>query len=190
MTEELAVWRRLVALLPEAEAEEAGECWSIGEQEAALALLVSGLLTHQVRIGESTRARISVLAEGWGEREALTPRLLRCPGDGEPSPVRLVEAASDVVRGPGDGSADDVLVPWIACERCGGVLARKHAREPWGGLSHLARSYVITWPEGGAVVREFPADAADAADAAHSADAAHTAFEALLAVCAESPSGR
>ncbi|WP_217550206.1 hypothetical protein [Streptomyces sp. GbtcB6] len=36
-----------------------------------------------------------------------------------------------------------VLVPWIACTRCGRILMRAHARERWGDLSYLARHYVI-----------------------------------------------
>ncbi|MFD8013112.1 hypothetical protein [Streptomyces sp. NPDC058955] len=169
MTEDVEVWNRLVALLPEAEAREAGECWAVGEQEAGLELLVSGLVDHRVPIGETARARISVLAEGWGEREFLTPRILRCPGDGKPSRVRLIEPAD----GHHAGDTGDVLVPWIGCERCGRVLTRTHTRESWGGLSYLARSYVITSPADGSVVREFPDDAVDAA------------FADLLAVCGD-----
>lgn len=177
MTEDGVVWNQLTALLPEAEAEEARDCWSLGEQEAALGLLVSGLIASQVPITELVRVRISVLAEGWGEREALTPRLRRCPGDGGPAPVRLV-ADEEGAGGPRDGS-DDVLVPWIACERCGGVLARVHAREPWGGLSYLAVKYVVTPAAGGGTVtREFPAESPD------------VAFAYLLEACAEwLPSG-
>ncbi|MFJ5711801.1 hypothetical protein [Streptomyces sp. NPDC093105] len=167
MTEDADTWNRLVALLPEAEAREAGECWAVGEQEAALGVLVSGLVDHRVPIGETDRARISVLAEGWGEREFLTPRILRCRGDGEPSPVRLSEHAEGH-----DGGTGDVLVPWIGCDRCGRVLTRRHTRESWGGLSFVAWSYVITSGAGGSVVREFPGDAVDAA------------FADLLAVCA------
>ncbi|MFD4371840.1 hypothetical protein [Streptomyces sp. NPDC058486] len=169
MTEEAAVWNRLAALLPEAGAEGVRDCWSIGEQEAGLALLVSGLLAHQVPISETVRAEISVIAEGWGERETLTPQLLQCRGDGKPSRVRLVEAGVEAVAGA------DVLVPWIACERCGRVLARAHTREPWG-LSLRARSYVITSPTRDAAVRQFPAD---------SADPAGDAFATLLASCAQ-----
>ncbi|NML52655.1 hypothetical protein HHL19_17440 [Streptomyces sp. R302] len=108
-------------------------------------------------ISELVRVRISVLLEGWGEREVLTPRLLDCRGDGEPGPVTLVPPVEEEAAG-------GVLVPWIACERCGDVLARVHVREPWGGLSYLAVRYVITSSAGGgAVTREFPAESVDLA---------------------------
>ncbi|MFJ3615204.1 hypothetical protein [Streptomyces hydrogenans] len=174
MTEEAAVWKRLAALLPEAEAARVGDCWSLGEQEAGLGLLVDGLVAHRVPIGEAERARISVLAEGWGEREALAPRILRCRGDGAPPPVRLIEDCGDV--GAADGA--DVLVPWIVCERCGCVLARTHTREPWGGLSFLAGSYVLVPSARDATPRVCPADAVD------------EAFAALPAPCAEHTTDR
>ncbi|MFI8320053.1 hypothetical protein [Streptomyces sp. NPDC085529] len=169
MTEDVDVWNRLVALLPEAEAREAAECWAVGEQEAGLGVLVSGLSDHRVPISETTRARIAVLAEEWGEREFLAPRIRRCRGDGERSRVRLIEPVDE----PPAGGTGDVLVPWIACERCGRVLTRRHTREAWGGLSSLAWSYVVTSPVDGAVVREFPDDSVDAA------------FAHLLAVCGD-----
>ncbi|WP_101254920.1 hypothetical protein [Streptomyces barkulensis] len=73
MIDDADTWNRLAALLPEADAREVGDCREIGEQEAGLGLLVFGLLTHRVPISETVRARISVLAEDWGGREALTP---------------------------------------------------------------------------------------------------------------------
>lgn len=184
------VWNRLAALLPGAEAEEVRECRSIGEQEAALGLLVSGILTHRRAIGETVRARLSVLAEDWGEREALTPGILRCRTDGEASAVKLLEAdGATLDRAALDGStvdgapvrgesapADLVLVPWIVCTRCGRVLTRAHDRESWGGLSCLARRYVITAPDRVTVVQSFAAESVG------------DAFDSLLRECS-APSG-
>ena len=73
MTDDAVIWNRLASLLPEAEAQQVKDCWAIGEQEAGLGLLVLNILGRQVLISETTRAQISVLAEVWGEREALTP---------------------------------------------------------------------------------------------------------------------
>jgi hypothetical protein len=184
------VWNRLAALLPEAEAEEVGECRSIGEQEAALGLLVSGILTHRRAISETVRARLSVLAEDWGEREALTPGILRCRTDGEATAVKLLEDDGSTLDGATldgstvDGStvdgapvrgepalADLVLVPWIVCTRCGRVLMRAHDRESWGGLSCLARRYVITAPDRVTVVQSFAAESVG------------DAFDSLLRKC-------
>lgn len=86
VTDDAAVRNRPAALLPEAGAREVNDCWDIGEQEAGLGLLVSGLLGHQVPISGTVRAQISVLAETWGEREALTPRILHCADEGIPGP--------------------------------------------------------------------------------------------------------
>ncbi|MER6070089.1 hypothetical protein ABT187_14855 [Streptomyces sp. NPDC001817] len=177
MTEDVVIWNRLAALLPVAEAREIRECWDIGEQEAGLCLLVSGLLAHGVPIGETDRAQISVVAETWGERTALAPRILQCPGNGEPARVKLVERGADGGEGRADGADRDetglVSVPWIACTRCGRTLMRVHVRESRGDLSYLAHHYVITSPDRAAVPRRFPADCADAA------------FAALLDECAE-----
>ncbi|WP_328891909.1 hypothetical protein [Streptomyces sp. NBC_00316] len=181
MTDDVVVWHQLAALLPEAEAQEIKDCWDIGEQEAGLGLLVSGLLAHQVPISETVRAQISVLAEVWGERQSLTPRILQCRGDDEPAQLKLIEHADNIVNSSavgGDPDVVNVLVPWIACTRCGHVLTRAHTREPWGDLSYLAGNYVITSPEGDAVQRFFPADSAG------------TAFAALLAECAEPTNDR
>lgn len=175
MTEDLLVWNRLAALLPEAEAQEVRDCWDIGEQEAGLGLLVSGVLAHRVAVSETVRAQISVLAETWGEREALTPRIRQCRGDGLPADVELVERGGDTVGGAtiaaGQDLADLVLVPWIACARCDQVLMRAHAQEPWGDLSHLAHHYAIVSPDRSAVLRLFPAESAP------------TAFAVLLYEC-------
>jgi hypothetical protein len=167
MTADVETWHRLATLLPPAEAQEFRDCWAIGEQEAGLGLLVSGILTNHVAISETVRAQLSVLAETWGEREALTPRILQCRGDGQPAAVTLIE--HDEVLVSGDTVAADcalvglLLVPWIICSRCDQVLARVHTREAWGDLSYLARHYAITTPDRPVVARLFPADSADEA---------------------------
>ncbi|MER5635420.1 hypothetical protein ABT095_00500 [Kitasatospora sp. NPDC002227] len=182
MTDDAAAWNRLAALLPEPEAQEVRDCWNIGEQEAGLGLLVSGLLVHQVPISETVRAQISVLAETWGEREALTPRILQCRGDDAPANLKLLEhgGASDdqPALGPGQDPAGPVLVPWIACTRCDQVLMRAHSREGWGDLSYLAHHYVITSPDLATTSRTFPVQSAG------------VAFAALLEECAEPTNDR
>ncbi|MGV9309962.1 hypothetical protein ACWENQ_19690 [Nonomuraea sp. NPDC004354] len=170
MIADVVVWNRLAALLPEAEAQEFRDCWDIGEQEAGLGLLVSGIFTHQTVISETVRAQISVLAEVWGEREALAPRILQCRGDDRPTRLKVIEHDGGTVSGATAGTEQDlaglILVPWIACTRCGQVLMRAHAREAWGDLSYLAQHYVITSPDRATVLRLFPADSADKAFAA------------------------
>lgn len=128
------------------------DCWEIGEQEAGLDRLVAGLLEHQVPISETVRAEIAVVAEVWGMWTALAPGLARCLGNHHVDPrLRLIEHA-DTVPLPGSSVgtdtalADLLVVPWIACTRCGQVLARAHAQEPWGDLSYLARHYVLFVP--------------------------------------------
>jgi len=175
VTDDVVVRNRLAALLPGAEAQEIKDCWDIGEQEAGLGLLVSGLLAHQVPVSETVRAQISVLAEVWGERESLTQRILQCRGDNTPAQLKLIEHADDIVNesaGGADPDAANLLVPWIACTRCGHALMRVHTRERWGDLSCVAGNYVITSPERDAVLRMFPAGSASAA------------FATLLAECA------
>ncbi|MFF4113659.1 hypothetical protein ACFY0P_09225 [Streptomyces sp. NPDC001714] len=170
MTDDAVIWNRLAALLPEAEAQEVKDCWDIGEQEAGLGLLVSGILGHQVPISEMARAQISVFAETWGERETLTPQILQCRDDGTPDHLKLIEGdGSTVPEATGVAEQDLaglVLVPWITCTRCGQVLMRAHARESWGDLSYLARHYVITTQNRAIVLRLFPADSANVAFAA------------------------
>ncbi|WP_145969016.1 hypothetical protein [Streptomyces hyaluromycini] len=170
MTDDAVLWNRLAGLLPEAEAQEVKDCWDIGEQEAGLGLLVSGILGHQVPISETVRAQISVLAETWGEREALTPQILQCRDEGTPGPLKLIESdggrAPEAIGVVEQNLAGLLLVPWITCTRCGQVLMRAHARESWGDLSYLAVHYVITTPNRATVLRLFPADSAGAAFAA------------------------
>ncbi|MFG2843006.1 hypothetical protein ACGF12_07490 [Kitasatospora sp. NPDC048296] len=162
MDEDTALWHRLADLLPEPASKEVKDCWQIGEQECGLGLLVEGLLARQVPIGGADRARISVLAEQWGERERLTPGLLRCPGDSAPAGVRLLDGERDeaeVVTGWSEPElADLVLVPWIGCTRCGRILLRAHTWEPWDDFSYLAERYVISTPDCDAALRIFPSD--------------------------------
>jgi hypothetical protein len=97
VTADAAIWNWLAALLPEAEAQEVKDCWDIGEQEAGLGLLVSGILDHRVPISETVRVQISVLAETWGERETLTPRILQCRDDGTSGHLKLIEGDGSIV---------------------------------------------------------------------------------------------
>ncbi|MER6405755.1 hypothetical protein ABT269_19900 [Streptomyces viridosporus] len=152
MIDEATQWRRFAALLPPADAAGFMDCWAIGEQEAGLDQLVAGLLQHQVPISETVRAEIAVAAEVWGMRTALAPGLGRCLGDHQgDSTLRLIEQA-DTVPLPGSSVATDtaladlLVVPWIACTRCGRVLARAHNQEPWGDLSYLVGHYVLFVP--------------------------------------------
>ncbi|MFD5537962.1 hypothetical protein ACFWIJ_08965 [Streptomyces sp. NPDC127079] len=179
MTDDAVIWNRLAALLPEAEAQEVKDCRDIGEQEAGLGLLVSGILGHQVPISETDRARISVLAETWGEREALTAQILQFRDEGEPGPLKLIEGDGSTVPEAIGGAEQElaglVLVPWIACTRCGQVLTRAYSRESWGDLSYLARHYVITTPDRATVSLLF------------SADSAREAFVSLQRPCSDAP---
>ncbi|MFJ6846709.1 hypothetical protein ACIQRE_29040 [Streptomyces griseoluteus] len=152
MIDEATRWRRLAALLPPARAAEIVDCWDIGEQEAGLDRLVAGLLTHQVPVSETVRAEIAVTAEIWGVRTALAPGLARCLGEDHDDPgLSLIEQAGTVPLpgsslGTGTALVDLLVVPWIACTRCGRVLARAHAQEPWGDLSYRAWHYVLLLP--------------------------------------------
>ncbi|MEU3574764.1 hypothetical protein AB0E96_41145 [Kitasatospora sp. NPDC036755] len=167
MDEDTALWHRIADLLPEDAARGVKDCWAIGEQESGLGLLIEGLLARQVPLGGADRAQISVLAEEWGERERLAPGLLRCPGDGVPAPVRLLEGERDeaeVLTGWSEPElAGLVLVPWIGCTRCGRTLLRAHSWESWDDFSYLAECYVISTPEGDRAERIHPRGAAGAA---------------------------
>ncbi|RGD58493.1 hypothetical protein DR950_12500 [Kitasatospora xanthocidica] len=167
MDEDTALWHRIADLLPADAAQGVKDCRAIGEQESGLGLLVEGLLARQIPIGGTDRARISVLTEEWGERERLAPGLLRCPGDGAPAPVRLLDGERDeaeVVTGWSEPElADLVLVPWIGCTRCGRTLLRAHTWEPWDDFSYHAERYVISTPDGRRAERILPRDAAGAA---------------------------
>ncbi|MEU1283149.1 hypothetical protein [Kitasatospora sp. NPDC005856] len=167
MDEDTERRHRIADLLPEDAAQDVKDCWAIGEQEGGLTLLVEGLLARQIAIGGTDRARISVLAEEWGERERLAPGLLRCPGAGAPAPVRLLEGERDeaeVVTGWSEPElAGLVLVPWIGCTRCGRTLLRAHGWESWDDFSYLAAAYVISTPDGRRAERIFPQGAAGAA---------------------------
>ncbi|MFB7667788.1 hypothetical protein ACFC1R_28340 [Kitasatospora sp. NPDC056138] len=162
MDDATTLWYRIADLLPEPASKEVKDCWEIGEQECGLGLLVEGLLARQVPISGADRARISVLAEEWGERERLTLGIVRCLGDGAPAAVRLLDDDGDevqVVTGWSEPElADLVLVPWIGCTRCGQVLLRAHAWEPWDDLSYLAEHYVISTSSYDTALRIFPFD--------------------------------
>ncbi|MFI0742785.1 hypothetical protein ACH4PU_32590 [Streptomyces sp. NPDC021100] len=49
-----------------------------------------------------------------------------------------------------------LVIPWIACVRCGQLLGRAHEREPWGDLSLLPTHYVIVHLREPAQPRLFP----------------------------------
>ncbi|MGC5005368.1 hypothetical protein [Streptomyces sp. NBC_00353] len=166
MIDEATQWRRFAALLPPSDAAKFMDCWDIGEQEVGLDQLVAGLLKHQVPISETVRAEIAVAAELWGMRTALAPGLGRCLDDHqEDSRLRVIEHA-DTVPLPGSSVATDtalaglLVVPWIACTRCGRVLARAHNQEPWGDLSYLARHYVLFVPGRSTLTALFAPDSA------------------------------
>lgn len=152
VTDEATVWRTLAALLPPADAQEVMDYCSIGEQESALDLVVSGLLAQDVPIGEDIRAQLAVTAEEWGQREALEGRIRQCRStDSDSLSVRLVALADAVtLNGASLSSAPELagllVVPWIACGRCGQLLGRAYKREAWGGLSYLGAHYVLFHP--------------------------------------------
>ncbi|MET9677606.1 hypothetical protein ABZY68_31620 [Streptomyces sp. NPDC006482] len=77
-----------------------------------------------------------------------------------PSPVPPPGSPPGPPTGPAGPDAELLVVPWISCTRCGRTLARTHEREPWGGLSYLARSYVVFAPGGSVPERSFPREAA------------------------------
>lgn len=85
MTNDMTTWRALAALPPPGQAREILDLCTIGEQEAALAELVSGLIEHGVPIAEAVRViaeavrvQLAVMAEDWGSRDALEGRIQQC----------------------------------------------------------------------------------------------------------------
>ncbi|MFJ3878117.1 hypothetical protein ACIPW5_11715 [Streptomyces sp. NPDC090077] len=142
MIAEADVWNRFVSLLPDSEGHEVQVCWDIGEQEAGLDLLVSGLLEHRVAINETVRAEISVIAESWGVRRDVASRLLACPGDGNPSAVELVERPTTTPLPALPELAGFLVVPWIR-HASGRLLTRAHTEEPWGDLSLIPEHYAV-----------------------------------------------
>ncbi|WP_067837189.1 hypothetical protein [Nocardia lijiangensis] len=175
---EADLWNRLASLLPSAEdAENFRDCREIGEQEAGLWLLTQRLLEHRIPIGDTTRAEIEVLAEQWGERLARHDEIASCVGDsGQDASVRLLShdraqptdpAAVGITNAVLEGL---LVVPWIECPRCGRVLARVHALEPWGDLRYLA-SYYIVW---------LPHDAVGSEPELFAETDLHSAFDLLL----------
>ncbi|MFE7213596.1 hypothetical protein ACFU93_27140 [Streptomyces sp. NPDC057611] len=157
MTDDVTTWRALAALLPCERAREVLDLRAIGEQESALAELVSGLLEHDIPITEDVRVQLVVTAEDWGSREALVGRIAQCrPALSPRSRLRLIDSRGDstpVAFGSPPELSGLPVLPWIACESCGQLLARAHTREPWGGMSFLAVHYVIYQP--GTAAPEF-----------------------------------
>ncbi|MEU2717269.1 hypothetical protein [Streptomyces sp. NPDC007205] len=149
MTDESTVWRSLAALLPPAQAQEVMDCWTIGEQEGALDLVVSGLLARDIPISGIVRAQLVVTSEMWGQREALEERIGRCRSLSDDDSDLRVLVSADAVPLTGASLSDSpeladlLVVPWIVCAPCGQVLGRAHEREPWGDLSFLAAQYVL-----------------------------------------------
>ncbi|MFG2793155.1 hypothetical protein [Streptomyces sp. NPDC048419] len=166
MIDEATQWRRFAAPLPPDDAARFMDCWQIGEQEAGLDQLVAGLLEHQAPISETVRAEISVASEVWGVRRALAPGLGQCVGHRqEDDGLRLIER-DDAVQPSGaylsidEALAGPLVVPWIACIRCGQVLARVHDREPWGDVSFLPMHYMLFTPGRSTPTPLFAADSA------------------------------
>jgi hypothetical protein len=139
---------------------------SIGPTRSSRDRLVAVLLKNQVPISETTRAEIAVAAEIWGVWATLAPGLGRClSSHRDDTGLRLIEHAETVpLPGSSVGNdtalADLLVVPWIACTRCGQVLARAHSREPWGDLSYLARHYVLFFPGRSTPTGLFASDSA------------------------------
>ncbi|WP_405980871.1 hypothetical protein [Streptomyces sp. NBC_00158] len=154
MIAEADVWNRFVSLLPDDKGYEVQVCWDIGEQEAGLDLLVSGLLEHRVAISGTTRAEISVMAEVWGMRRDISSRLLACRGDGLPSPVELVERPTTTPLATLAELADFLVVPWIR-HSSGRLLTRAHVEEPWGDLSLIPEHYAVLASPQGPTLRLF-----------------------------------
>jgi hypothetical protein len=72
-------------------------------------------MSNDVAISETVRAQLSVLAETWSERKALTPRIRQCRSNDQPAPtVTLIEQDDVLVNG------DTVPAGFI-----GAVLARE-----------------------------------------------------------------
>ncbi|MFJ8016629.1 hypothetical protein [Streptomyces sp. NPDC096339] len=159
MSDKAGAWNRLALLLPPADAHEVQVCWDIGEQEAGLDLLIGALLKHQVALGETDRAEISVMTETWGIRESVASRLLDCPGDGLPAALELVEGPDTApLSSPSlidTQLAAFLVIPWIRCTASGRLLIRAHTEEPWGDLSYLPEHYAVLASEQGPSLQLF-----------------------------------
>ncbi|WP_157106750.1 hypothetical protein [Nocardia arthritidis] len=132
------------------DAENFRACRESGHQEAGLWMLTHLLLEQQVPISDRTRAEIEVLAEQWGERLARHDEIIACVrGSDDGASIRLLpDDRSAPVHPARIGLTDSALtgllvVPWLECLRCGRVLARVHAQEPWGDLRYLPAHYVV-----------------------------------------------
>ena len=171
--DEGSVWSRLAALLPDPDdVDRVQGCWDIGEQEAGLDVLVGRLLEQELVIGEPTRAELAVMAAQWGVWDRLAAEIMQCRGDAaRPRTLRVVSGAASepmpvrtvLTEHP---TPDLYLVPWIACEPCGRMLARAHEREDWGDLSYVPEFYVVFAQDGSAVPQVFDEARRDAAWAA------------------------
>ncbi|EXG82319.1 hypothetical protein [Cryptosporangium arvum] len=113
-------WTALAVLLPPAQAEDVVGFRMIGEQEAGVETLVEGLLEHGVPAADNVRAEIAVLAEVWGVRGRVEDALRRArPDPAGGTCVRLAPPVAAV-----DRQTPPVVVPWLECATCGGVLNR------------------------------------------------------------------
>ena len=131
-------WEALAALLPPDEAEDVLGFVLIGEQEGAVETLVARLREGGVPTADVVRAEIAVLAEVWGVWSRVEDDVRRCAPD---------PAGGGCVRLAARPGAETALVlPWLECVRCGGVLHRVGDHE----LSLLldADRFELTDPDG------------------------------------------
>lgn len=142
----------LTAPLPADVRLDLGGFWDIGEQEGALAGLISALRDADAPLTDSARGRIAVLAEAWGCWEALGGPLAACRGNAQaPETAALVENTAEGVRldtaiaeqlAVGNPWPGHAVVAWFACRRCPDLLVRVHKTEPWG-RDLIASAYVL-----------------------------------------------
>ncbi|WP_433714002.1 hypothetical protein ACQP2U_07485 [Nocardia sp. CA-084685] len=174
---EADLWERLAALLPSVDdTENFRDCRKTGRQEAGLWILTRLLLEHEVPINDRTRAEIEVLAEQWGERLVRHDEIIACARDSDDeASIRLLPDDSSTPIDPAQLGITDssltglLVVPWLECLRCGQVLDRVHALEPWGDLRYLAAYYAVRHRA-----------ASDAAPEIFDGADLHSAFELLL----------
>lgn len=150
--DERGEFHALSAPLPADLREELTGFWDIGEQEAALAALISALTEADAPLTDAARGRIAVLAESWGCWEALGAALAACRRNEQaPETAALVEhtaegelldAAIAARLAYGNPWPGHTPVAWFACRRCPDVLVRVHKTEPWGP-DLIASSYVL-----------------------------------------------
>jgi hypothetical protein len=120
-------WEALAALLPPDKAAGVVDFVMIGEQEGAIATLVEGLLESGVPTADNVRAEIAVLAEVWGTWNGVEDDVRRCAPD--PTGGGCVKLAAEAeIPVP---EVSPVVLPWLECALCGGVLHRVGDREFW-----------------------------------------------------------